>query len=241
MTIGNKLYLYSTTALKIFYRTTSLKDLFFTIAHFNKWNFYLQPAVNPVLEKIPWMSFRTIRFLEKQKFSGINVFEYGSGGSTLFWAARARQVVSIEHDGDWYQRMAAELFERKLDNVQCILIEPEPDTGFGHKNNANPADYISSDPRYRGKHFEKYVKQIDNYPDEYFDVVVVDGRARPSCIRHAIVKLRKDGLLIVDNTERRHYQPSVSFRADQWAPRHSYGPVPFSASFSQTSIFKKLY
>src|SRR5215213_3851569 len=40
---------------------------------------------------IPWYSYPAIEYLKQLDFRDRTVFEFGSGNSTLFWAARARQ------------------------------------------------------------------------------------------------------------------------------------------------------
>lgn len=70
---------------------------------------------------------------------------------------------------------------------------------------ADPTSYRSGAGDYLNYSFKKYVKSIDEYPDGYFDLILVDGRARPSCILHSIPKLKSGGLLVVDNAERSYY------------------------------------
>ncbi len=51
----------------------------------------------------------------------MRVFEYGSGNSTLFFAARTSQVTSVEHDPRWIRELRrilptnADLIERSID------------------------------------------------------------------------------------------------------------------------------
>ena len=54
---------------------------------------------------LPWYTYGAIAFLAGRVTRAHRVFEYGSGHSTLWWADRAGQVVSCEHDTLWYQRM----------------------------------------------------------------------------------------------------------------------------------------
>jgi hypothetical protein len=49
------------------------------------------------------------------------------------------------------------------------------------------------------------VKCIDSYPDQFFDLVLVDGRARKGCIEHAIKKIRSNGYLVLDNSSTKEY------------------------------------
>lgn len=51
---------------------------------------------------LPWFSYACIDFLKQLDYREKSVFEWGAGQSTLFWSARAKNVVSIEHDPDWY-------------------------------------------------------------------------------------------------------------------------------------------
>jgi hypothetical protein len=56
---------------------------------------------------VPWLTYPMIEFLDGLDFSELSVFEFGSGGSTMFWAARAKEVVCVELDSGWASRVAA--------------------------------------------------------------------------------------------------------------------------------------
>lgn len=45
---------------------------------------------------VPWYTFPMISFLEAKKFDGCEVLEFGAGYSTLWWANRAKHVLSFE-------------------------------------------------------------------------------------------------------------------------------------------------
>ena len=55
---------------------------------------------------LPWYTYCFIHFLEtrllKEQEKVGRLFEFGSGNSTLWWAQRASQVVSVEDNEDWY-------------------------------------------------------------------------------------------------------------------------------------------
>ncbi|MCA9907704.1 MAG: hypothetical protein KC519_03580, partial [Anaerolineae bacterium] len=59
----------------------------------------------------PWLGFDAIDYLAARISPGWRVFEYGSGGSTLFWLKSGAEVVSIEHDADWYAQMQQRLMQ----------------------------------------------------------------------------------------------------------------------------------
>ena len=54
---------------------------------------------------IPWMTYPAISYLNQLDFSHKQVFEYGCGNSTLYWALRALRVFSVEHDQAWFEKM----------------------------------------------------------------------------------------------------------------------------------------
>lgn len=56
---------------------------------------------------LPWFTYPAIEYLAKFDFGSKRVFEYGAGQSTLYWAARASQVVTVEHDAAWHRHFAS--------------------------------------------------------------------------------------------------------------------------------------
>jgi hypothetical protein len=63
------------------------RHLFRWLSSINKDYLFSTPA--------PWMPFDVIEFLGEQLRIGTHVFEYGSGGSTLFWVSRGAICVLI--------------------------------------------------------------------------------------------------------------------------------------------------
>jgi hypothetical protein len=232
--------IYLKKSLKSFLNKPRLKDLFSFIRYYPSWREHLLPGRNSVDDRTPWMSFAAIEFLKKITTQEMRVFEYGSGGSTMFWISRVQEVISVEHDLFWFTNMKEKLDQQSLKNVRYCLAEPVLDPRFPEKRFENPADFISSDPLYAGKNFELYARTIDQYPDDYFDIIIVDGRARPSCIQQGLPKLKKQGWLIIDNTERKYYMAPFSFDPKSWKISTFAGPVPYMRDFSETSILKKL-
>ena len=60
--------------------------------------------VNRAGDALPWYTYPAIEFLEQLDFSGCDVFEYGSGNGSRYWATKARNVISVESDLEWYQK-----------------------------------------------------------------------------------------------------------------------------------------
>jgi hypothetical protein len=161
------------------------------------------------------------------------VFEWGSGGSTLFFMDRVSQLVSIEHEQSWYNAVSALCVLRGGVNMQRMCIE----AGAGR---AAQARYYSTDTAYAAYNFYDYCRSIDRYPDAWFDVIMVDGRARNGCIYHAIPKLKQQGLLLVDNTDRPAYTMGRDMLINAgFVEKRLCGLTPYALQHSCTSIFYK--
>jgi hypothetical protein len=183
----------------------------------------------------PWITFDAIDYLEQFMTPDYRVFEYGSGGSTLFWLRWTRNVVSVEHDAIWYQMMQKRLGENSP--VDYRLIIPGELTGLPHPDPADPSHYASDDPPWRGLSFREYVCQIDGFRDASFDVVLIDGRARTSCADHAASKVRSGGLLIVDDAERVYYLTGAAEQLAGFVRHRFTGCRPVNKWFSSTDIY----
>ncbi|MBN0048824.1 hypothetical protein JS756_33035 [Streptomyces actuosus] len=185
----------------------------------------------------PWLTFDAISYLEDQPLAGKKIFEYGSGGSTLYWLSRNAECVSIEHDRRWYETLRPLLTRGTVD---CRLVMPRPLPGDALLSEPDdPASCLSSDERYHGYSFEEYVSQIDEFPPEHFDLVLIDGRARASCIRRAVSKVRPGGMLVVDNSERPDYfrRTGEDLKGFQ---KHSFpGASPSTFIWTRTDVFVK--
>lgn len=182
---------------------------------------------------LPWMNYDAINYIDQTIKNSPNVFEYGSGSSTLYWAGKGAKIVSIEHEASFYENL-----KMKLDtNVVYHLIEPQAESFIKTTSPEDPDLYQSSD--YIGYVFENYVKAIDIYPDDHFDVVVVDGRARPSCVKRALPKIRKGGMLILDNSDRSYYTQKTSSLLNDWSAKIFRGPVRGLLHLEQTTIYIK--
>jgi hypothetical protein len=181
------------------------------------------------IESSPWFVEGTSQWLKNNITKEHIIFEYGSGGSTLFFSDLAKKIISVEHDPEWYTELSHIIETLKKDNIEYKLIRPE-------KINATtilykPENYSSQDSKNIGYSFQTYVTSIETFPD-VFDFIIIDGRARPSCMMTAPKKIKKNGYVVVDDSERIEYQetalkylgiPFVEFSETfgQWAKKTS--------------------
>lgn len=135
-------------------------------------------------QPIPWLSYGIIELLEERLTKDLNVFEFGSGGSTLWLASRVNKIYSVESDDQWYNSIKLAL----PSNVD-YFFERVP------KMTYQEAVY-----RELGMGFENYSDKIKTLP-LLFDLVLIDGIDRLNSIYSAIEKVSPKGVIIVDNCE----------------------------------------
>ncbi|MDD2298157.1 MAG: hypothetical protein PHQ67_05385 [Fermentimonas sp.] len=212
------------------------------IKQFRRWHKDKKSGDSTLSRGLPWITYDAIKFLEKICNKSMKVFEWGSGGSTIFFATRCKEVTSVEHDTFWIQSLREKTEELNLNNITIKGVEGKPINNFNTLNPEDPDDFISKEKKSSGLSYEDYVKSIDSYEKGSFDIIVVDGRARNACIKRAIPHIKAGGYLIVDNSDRKYYLspfPNLNNPAE-WEKRVFMGPVFFQHAFGKTTIFKKL-
>lgn len=70
-------------------------------------SFEAKSPVGPNLEPIPWVTYSFIDFIANRIQKEHTIFEFGSGNSTIYYAIRARKVVSVEHDKGWFEKISS--------------------------------------------------------------------------------------------------------------------------------------
>jgi hypothetical protein len=139
----------------------------------------------PLDLELPWFSYAAIDFLDKYLKPEMAVCEYGSGGSTLFFARRVKSVFSIEDNPGWFELVTQQLQEKAIKNARLKLC------AFDFKN---PVGFEHS-------------AYLHAMPDERFDVIVVDGseewtKVRPICFAKAEQQVTCGGIIVVDDSWR---------------------------------------
>jgi hypothetical protein len=161
----------------------------------------------------PWMSIAAVEIFDALLTKEMKGFEFGSGGSTIFFCRRAGHLVSLEHDAAWHEQIAKKIHDLGIDNVDYHLVEKENDSDkpslIGKRNDDHTVPFTPATC------FANYYSFIDRYADESFDFIIVDGRARVESTLHALPKLKKGGILILDNSERLRYTP-VHYTLKTW-------------------------
>lgn len=157
---------------------------------------------------IPWFTYSSISFLEPRLKKAFDVFEYGSGNSTLWFAQRVGRITSVEHDSEWFDKM-----KPLFDSIKNINYHHRP---------------------IENKQYGSFVAEFNNK----FDIVIIDGQDRVTCAKNVIGALKKDGVIIWDNSDRTEYQEGYDFLNKNGYKRIDFvGLGPINHYPTSTSIF----
>lgn len=159
--------------------------------------------------RLPWLPFTLIDDLRSEVHDRARVLEFGGGGSTLWFLEQGAEVVTVEHHPQW-----ADHLRQVIGTPRWTLLERS----------------LESDAA-------GYVGAADEFDDEHFDLVLVDGRERVRCAHASLSKVRPGGLLIFDDTDRDRYREGLTRIG--W-PRHDYvGFAPAKPTLAYTTLFRK--
>lgn len=216
--------------------TVTASDL---LRFFGRWRRSMAPDRSGLKDEQAWITFAAIDYLNRIITPNSRIFEWGMGGSTAFFAKRAAEVVSVEHDSAWFQLVQNEMNNRGVTNWTGHFVAPTVEASGRPGDPSNCDLYLSSSPQYSDRSFRDYAAVIDQYADHSFDVIIVDGRARPSCTKHALNKLKPGGVIAVDNAERENYADSNRLIETRGLIRRRLdGPGPYNKYFWSTHIWQ---
>lgn len=155
------------------------------------------------IRPVPWITEGAIAFLETflETHQDAKILEFGSGASTIWFSKKNVELVSIEHNPGWHERVNNILQINKTDFRVRSILSKRP-----------------------------YYAITKEFPDEFFDLILVDGRDRKKCIEFSISKLKRGGILMLDNAERKRYQ-EVFKQLSDWKRFDAFQTKPDSCGF----------
>lgn len=164
--------------------------------------------VNKEGNPIPWMNYSFIDFLEPRLRQSMNIFEYGSGYSTLYLSDKAGSITSVEFDRSWFEKMKETL--KGKDHCKVIY---RPDK-------------------------KQYIKAIEEFDNERYDMIIVDGRDRTECIKHILPFLSEDGVVLLDDSWKAKFDKVFEFFKDNRFKELSFtGLKPGGMIVEKTTVF----
>ena len=141
-----------------------------------------------IANEIPWLRPDATRYLLSNLPDNSKIFEWGMGSSTIWFANLRHNIISMELNSDWFKIVDECLAKNDLDLFASISLRVD---------------------------MEDYADYILRYPDEHFDLVMIDGRNRCRCLGNSLSKVKIGGMLCLDNSEREEYQKAVGL-LDTW-------------------------
>tara|TARA_R110000824_G_scaffold329779_2_gene516499 strand:- start:886 stop:1419 length:534 start_codon:yes stop_codon:yes gene_type:complete len=147
--------------------------------------------------KEPWLTTDAIIHLKRvmEESKNLKILEFGSGSSTVWFANNYEcELVSIEHDANWHKMVCENIRDNK--NITLIL---KPSGVIGR------SDLLE----------HSYAPTCETFEDNYFDIVLIDGRSRVDCFKYSERVLKEGGLMILDNSERIEYSYIMEIYKDK--------------------------
>lgn len=179
------------------------------------------PGRNSPLElELPWFSYGAIDFLKGYLKPHMTVYEYGSGGSTLFFAKRVAQVTTIEDHPEWCETVRRKLDEKSLANVNLHWVKCD----FSQASDFPNSEYLHALPKQPAD-----VILIDSTEQKWPEQVL-----RPICFAHAENYIKPGGIIIVDDSWRYPYLREKNRASKVWT-FESVGPA--RPGVTSTDIF----
>lgn len=139
-------------------------------------------------EPLPWVTYPFIHFIQGRINKGMDIFEFGSGNSTHFYAFYAKSVTTVEHDKKWYEAVKKSMPE----NVYLIYQHLE-----------------------HGEDYCKMAAQITAQTKKKYDIIIIDGRDRVHCIKKSLDTLKDDGVIVLDDSEVTRYSYGIDFLSEK--------------------------
>jgi hypothetical protein len=158
---------------------------------------------------LPWYNFNLINFLDKFLQKDFDVFEYGAGNSTIYYAEKVKNVCAIETRQEWFDFVV----------------------------NSSPANGIVKIKLCQD--LPNFNLEIAHFGIKKFDVIVVDSRDRAKCLLTAVNFLKPAGIIILDNSERgnlasaKETMKELGFAERVFEGLRDDGNIAFSSVFSK--------
>ena len=191
--------------------------LVFDLWRFNKiWYFDNILKKEPLVAGYPWMNYSSILFLESIIRPGFNVFEFGSGGSSVFFLRKKVNLISVEHVKEWVDKLNECVSLKLRKNWKLISVQEKIMGDFPERDYVNPLDDLENNSQ---------------------DLISVDGRNRVCCVKRAVIKVKPGGYLLLDNSDREQYEEAHHYmKAMNWEI-FNFSGLCFADEWGTQSVF----
>jgi hypothetical protein len=145
------------TALKIFNQQVKYFRPLGLIAkpyrYFFRWRKSLIGGRNSIQDELPWITFSSIDYISRHLHADSKVFEFGGGGSTLFFLKNKTEVYTVEHDEKWFGVLQGIVQQKYQAKWNGFFIQAEQGEFLQNPSPSEPSHYSTKDKFYQGTHF----------------------------------------------------------------------------------------
>lgn len=131
---------------------------------------------------MPWLNNDCLDYIRTFDISRWDVFEWGTGYGTLWWSTFVKSIVTVDHSPEWYNLIKQQVKGNNVTFKLRKLIKCKSSV---------------------------YTNAINDNLNKY-DCIIIDGRNRNLCGRTVIDRLKQNGIIILDNSERQKYRLIVN-------------------------------
>lgn len=129
-------------------------------------------SVDAAGRPLPWLTYAFLHFFEPRLNPDFRMFEYGCGFSTMWYAARVKNIVAVENNAFWAEKVTTQ-----LPSHGKVVLREDPDAYVNEVRNHPKFDIIVIDGVFRERCWEPALESLlpegvivwDNSDREDFD------------------------------------------------------------------------
>jgi hypothetical protein len=205
--VKNKLSPYSLLNVSKLKKVLSFgtKGYLVDIGWFNSFN--AKMPVDEYDEPIPWVTYSFIDFIKNRIKLSHRIFEFGSGNSTYFYAKRAMEVISVEHDKAWFDK----IFSQKPINSELIFCELQTDG--------------------------KYCRMPLNFPQKFHIIIIDGRDRENCCKQSLSALIADGVIILDDSERVQYQEAIAFIKEQGYKELSFTGISPGSFIYKSTSVF----
>ncbi len=189
-------------------------------AHAAGWIHDRVSRAGPSAQGLPWIAWPSIDFLHDYVRPTHRVFEWGGGGSTIFFLKKGCRLTTVESSEEWVGQLEQQIIQlggdaRSRWDLRFVTVV----------DNQDPA-------------IIEYIRQVD--VGAPWDVVMVDGWSRMKCFHAAIDRVKPGGVLMLDNADQKQYAAVPGTMQGHGWIRHRFRGLGVARSWvTQTDAYER--
>lgn len=157
----------------------------------------------------PWLNYDLVDWVER--FRPRTVLEWGSGGSTIWFAGICQRLVSVEDDAGWHAAVSASLPTGLGNRVELRLL-------------TNEQDYLSG---------------IYAFGASRPDLILIDGSWRVACLEASLSSLKAGSFVVVHDSNHPDIMQALNRKAGEFCRQDRFGPCYGVKNFRAWTLLRR--